>query len=189
MVLSKKKSYVGRRGGTPIDLDHYVPSFITTIANKWSSSSSELYRRKYDIGIVEWRLMALLANEPWIQASRVDAVVGMDKAAVSRGVRPLEQRGLIQTRPNEVDPRRKEMALTPEGRKLHDKIAALALARQEQLLCELKADERRVLLDILRRVLIGLRGLRALDDRLQADQSGERRRASKSGGHLSRKIS
>jgi len=145
--------------GSPIDLDRYVPSFITSIANKWSRSSSELYRREYDLGMVEWRLMVLLAIEPWIQASRVDAVVGMDKAAVSRSVPILEARGLLQTRPNEVDSRRREMALTPAGRKLHHEIASLALAREEKVLAKLNAEERGALLSYLRRMLEGLSSL------------------------------
>jgi DNA-binding MarR family transcriptional regulator len=159
MPVRKSKQKIGPRraaAGSPIDLDQYVPSFITSIANKWSRSSSALYRRKYDIGMVEWRLMALLAIEPWIQATRVDAVVGMDKAAVSRSVPILEERGLIQTRPNQVDSRRREMALTPAGRKLHDEIAALALSRQEKLLASLSGDERQALLVLLRRMLANL---------------------------------
>jgi DNA-binding MarR family transcriptional regulator len=159
MPAGKSKQKIvreGSAGSSPIDLDRYVPSFITSIANKWSRSSSVLYRRKHDIGMVEWRLMALLASEPWIQARRVEAVVGMDKAAVSRSVPVLEQRGLIQTRPNEVDSRRREMALTPAGRKLHDEIAALALAREEKLLASLSGEERKTLLTLLRRMLANL---------------------------------
>jgi DNA-binding MarR family transcriptional regulator len=159
MPVRKSKQNIGPgrpAAASAIDLDRYVPSFITSIANKWSRSSSALYRRKYDLGMVEWRLMALLAIEPWIQASRVDAVVGMDKAAVSRSVPVLEERGIIQTRPNQVDSRRREMALTPAGRRLHDEIAALALARQEQLLASLNGAERKALLAILRRMLANL---------------------------------
>jgi len=137
---------------SPIDLDRYVPAAITFIANKWSRSSSTLYRRRFGVGMVEWRLMVLLAVEPWITAARADTVIGMDKAAVSRSVRQLEKHGLVALRPNAVDPRRREMALTAEGRRLHDRIAEVALERERQMLSCLSEDERERLIDMLDRI-------------------------------------
>ncbi len=136
----------------PIDLGRYVPAFVTFIANKWSRSSSALYRRQYGIGIVEWRLIVLLAIEPWITAARCDQVIGMDKAAVSRSVRLLEKRGLIATRQNAVDSRRREMALTAAGCALHDEIAVVALDREARLLSCLKGDEIETLVGLLDRI-------------------------------------
>ena len=109
-------------------------------------------------------MIALLAAEPWIQASRVEAVVGMDKAAVSRSVPVLEQRGLVATRANVVDPRRRELALTPAGRKLHDEIAAIALKREQVLLSDLNPDERSLFLDLLKRIRAGIGALDVYND-------------------------
>ena len=138
--------------GSAIKLAGYVPAFITVIANKWARSSSALYLREFGIGIVDWRLMSLLAIEPWIQASRVDEVVGMDKGAVSRSLNTLERLGLAQTRRNAVDPRRREMALTPKGKDMHDEIADIALARERRLLKGFSREEKRVLLKLLARM-------------------------------------
>ncbi len=47
MPVRKSKQNIGPRrsaAASAIDLDQYVPSFITSIANKWSRSSSALYR-------------------------------------------------------------------------------------------------------------------------------------------------
>jgi DNA-binding MarR family transcriptional regulator len=138
--------------GSIIDLPRYVPAYITVVANKWSRSSSARYLRLFEIGIVDWRLMSLLAIEPWIQASRVDEVVGMDKGAVSRSLRTLEKRGLAMTRRNAVDPRRREMALTPAGRAMHDEIAEIALDRERRLLKGFSEQEKEVLLGFLARM-------------------------------------
>ena len=140
------------KAGSAISLPHYVPSYITVVANKWARSSSALYLRLFGIGIVDWRLISLLAIEPWIQASRVDEVVGMDKGAVSRSLRQLEKRGLAMTRRNAVDPRRREMALTPAGRALHDEIAEIALERERLLLKGFSQQEKDVLLGLLARM-------------------------------------
>ena len=57
-----------RASANALDLENYVPAFLTWIANKLSSSASLIYRRRFGVGIVEWRIMALLAVEPWITA-------------------------------------------------------------------------------------------------------------------------
>lgn len=137
---------------TAIALERYVPAMITIIANQWSRGASAYYRRHFGIGIVEWRLMGLLAVEPWITAARVDAVIGMDKAAVSRSVRELVKRGIVALRPDEADPRRREMALTREGRGLYDRVARVALERERRMLSCLSAAEREVLIGLLGRI-------------------------------------
>lgn len=124
-----------------INLSRYAPAVLNRISNRWSNESSSLYRKRFRIGMSEWRLMALLASEPWSQAARVDQVIGMDKSAVSRTLRSLERRGLAVTRPNRTDPRRREMALTEKGQGLHGQIAKVALARADQLLADFTAEE------------------------------------------------
>lgn len=137
---------------SPIDLDRYVPAYVTFIANKWSRGSSAIYRRRFGVGMVEWRLMVLLAREPWSTAARADEQIGMDKAAVSRSVRALERRGLVTLRPAAGDPRRREMALTRKGRALHDRMAAVALERERRLLGCLEPEEVDQLISLLERV-------------------------------------
>lgn len=156
MNNSAKALAVDDLAGSGIDLPHYVPSFITVVANKWARSSSALYLHLFGIGIVDWRLMGLLAVEPWIQASRVDEVVGMDKGAVSRSLHALERQGLATTRRNVDDPRRREMALTAAGREMHDKIAKIALDRERRLLKGFSDDEKQVLLGFLARMRVNL---------------------------------
>ena len=158
--------------GSAIDLARYVPSYITLIANKWARNASALYIREFGIGIVDWRLMSLLAIEPWIQASRVDEVVGMDKGAVSRSLRGLEKMGLVMTRRNVVDPRRREMALTPAGRRMHDKIARIALTREAVLLSGFSEEEKEVLLGFMVRMRRNLSDLQDADYELISAGNG-----------------
>ena len=87
-----------RSSPNALDLENYVPAFLTWIANKLSSSASLIYRRRFGVGIVEWRIMALLAVEPWITAGRICEVIGLDKAGVSRSVRFLLDKGFAETR-------------------------------------------------------------------------------------------
>ena len=84
-----------RTSAHALNLDNYVPAYLTYLAGKISSSASATYRPKFGVGITDWRIMALLATEPWISAGRICDVIGLDKAAVSRSVRAMKLNGLV----------------------------------------------------------------------------------------------
>jgi DNA-binding MarR family transcriptional regulator len=152
---SKKKSgtfAADRSSSKGLDLNNYVPAFLTFLANKLSSGASAVYRRRFGIGITDWRIMALLAIEPWIPAGRIGEVIGLDKAAISRSVRDMAALGLVETQVQESDQRRQFIALTHEGVAMHDAIVDIALEREHLLLSEFSEDERRLLISLLMRM-------------------------------------
>lgn len=135
--------------GPVLDLAAYVPALITFVSNKLSRGASALYRRHFGVGIIEWRILALLAVEPAIPAARICQVIGLDKGPVSRSLALLERRGLVDVRPDEADTRRRPVSLTPAGRALHDRIIQVALERERRLLACLTAEQRATLVEVL----------------------------------------
>ncbi len=138
-----------RRSARALDLDHYVPAYLTYLAGKISASASATYRPKFGVGITDWRIMALLATEPWITAGRICDVIGLDKAAVSRSVREMKKAGIVETG---ADQYRQSIALTRKGLALHDRIVKLSLAREQHLLKSFTAAERKQLINFLARM-------------------------------------
>src|SRR5438309_806090 len=82
-------------GAGVLDLERYVPALITFIANKLSRSATVLYQKRFGVNVTEWRILALLAIEPGIPASRICHVIGFDKGPVSRTLGMMQQRGLV----------------------------------------------------------------------------------------------
>ena len=138
--------------GPLLDLDRYVPAFVTFIANKLSNSATVLYQRNFGVNVTEWRIMSLLAIEPGIPASRICHVIGFDKGPVSRTLAALQKRGLVAIRTAPDDGRTHSITLTTRGRAAHDKVIVAALDRERRLLSCLNRDEREVLIDLLRRI-------------------------------------
>ena len=138
--------------GSTLDLDRYVPAFVTFIANKLSNSATAFYQREFGVNVTEWRIMSLLAIEPGIPASRICHVIGFDKGPVSRTLAGLEKRGLVSIRTDPNDGRTHSIALTAKGRTTHDKVIVAALERERRLLSCLDKNEREVLIDLLRRL-------------------------------------
>jgi DNA-binding MarR family transcriptional regulator len=125
--------------GPTLDLERYVPAFIT-------------YQDKFGINVTEWRMMSLLAIEPGIAAARICQVIGFDKGPVSRTLAAMQKRGLIAIRTDPDDGRTHMISLTAKGRATHDKVIVTALERERRLLACLSRAEQEVLIDLLRRL-------------------------------------
>ncbi len=135
-----------------LNLDNYVPAYLTYLVGKISNSASAIYRPQFGVGITDWRIMALLATEPWISAGRICDVIGLDKAAVSRSVRGMKAAGIVDLQRSGDDRVRQAIALTRKGLKLHDRIVKISLARERQLLRGFSATERELLINFLSRM-------------------------------------
>lgn len=139
-------------GSLRLDLDSYVPYLLAVIYNKMSAAASKQYLTTFHVGIVDWRVISMLKIEPNIRAARICQVIGLDKAAVSRSLHQLEEKGFVATTPAPGRGRQKLVRLTPSGDELHDKIYAVAIDRQAHLLRGLASDEVVQLTALLRKL-------------------------------------
>lgn len=146
----------------PLNLDRYVPALLTFLTNNMSSGASACYRKHFGIGIVEWRVLAMLAVEDHISANRIVQVIGLDKSAVSRSLQMLEREGYVSTEVDSKDARRHTVSLTPSGRELHDRVLVTALERERLLLAPLNDSEVEVLIDFLHRMSGQLQDMNAV---------------------------
>ena len=133
--------------GPVIAADRYVPGLVRAVANKLEGGASRFYRKHYTIGLSEWHILVALAADPWITSPILCKNAGLDKAAVSRSLARMEEQGLVLSR--DTSGRSRATALTAKGRRLHDRIAQAAIAREEQLLAEFSPKQVDMLISLL----------------------------------------
>ncbi|MCX7308321.1 MAG: helix-turn-helix domain-containing protein [Afipia sp.] len=96
-----------------IDHDRYIPALLLFVANKLASGASNTYRRLFGVGVTEWRILSLLANEPDCSAQRISQFFDLDKALVSRTLQVMAKSQIIAI---DFDPyRRRTINLTRAG--------------------------------------------------------------------------
>lgn len=125
----------------------FLPYQLSVASNAVSGLIAERYRRRFGLKIPEWRVMAVLgdaAAQGMTQRALTEATL-MDKVAVNRAVRVLEERGLIARLPNPVDGRSQLLELTGEGRAIHAEVMPLALATERELLAGFAPDQQAAL--------------------------------------------
>jgi DNA-binding MarR family transcriptional regulator len=135
-----------------LNLARYVPGLLTFLANKLATGASQCYRKHFGIGVVEWRMLSMLAVENDITANRICQVIGLDKSAVSRSLQTLEAAGHVTSKADSRDGRRNTVSLTPSGQALHDRVLKVALERERRLLSGLTPAEVDTLVDLLGRM-------------------------------------
>ncbi len=135
-----------------LNLTRYVPALLMFLSNKLSSGASQCYRKHFGIGVVEWRMLSMLAVENDITANRICQTIGLDKSAVSRSLQSLEVAGHICSQVDSKDARRYTVSLTDSGKALHERVLKVALERERRLLSGLSASEVDTLIELLGRL-------------------------------------
>jgi DNA-binding MarR family transcriptional regulator len=151
-VLSRKPSSKVKDKTAVVDLERYVPAYLTWIANKLSGGASTAYLSAFNVGIETWRLLVLLAIEKSLTAQAISRTIGMDKSSVSRAFKSMQLRELITIGLDHADGRLRVATITPKGRALHDEILELAMERERAFLSVLNDKDRESLICLLRRL-------------------------------------
>lgn len=135
-----------------LDLDHFLPYRLSVLSNRVSSAIARVYSQRYALSVTEWRVMAVLGRFPGLSANEVAQRTAMDKVAVSRAVARLTEAGRLERDTHDDDRRRSVLRLSPDGYKIYDEVAPMALAFEQRLLAGIESAERDALFRLLDRL-------------------------------------
>lgn len=142
-----------RDGVEVIDVSSYAPFLLNAVSNAWGRKTSTIYRRDFDVGLSEWRVLSMLNIEPRITARRICDVLRQDKAAVSRSLKALLQKGLLRYEQTANDPRKRVWSLSPEGLKTHDALMTVALSCERELVSDIDSEDFSAFLRVMHQML------------------------------------
>ena len=122
-------------------LADFVPYRMSVTTNAVSDLIAGEYRARFGLKVPEWRVMAVLGDLGSQTQRELVGATRMDKVAVNRACKMLEERGLVTRTPNTRDGRSHHLALTGAGRAMFDEIMPLALDMEKRLFACLSASE------------------------------------------------
>lgn len=128
--------------GSTLELENFLPYRLSVLSNRLSSAIARIYADRLDLGITEWRVMAVLGLSPGLSASELAQRTAMDKVAVSRAVARLVEAGRVDREVDPGDRRRAVLHLSPAGRAIYAEVAPLALEFEQRLFGHLEPRER-----------------------------------------------
>ena len=134
------------KNGPDVDefaLEGFLPYRLSLLSNTISQGISTAYRKPYGLSMMEWRVVAILGRFPGLTATDVMERGAMDKVTVSRAVKKLREKGLVEASPHSQDRRRLPLRLSSrKGRRLFRAVVPKALDYESRLLEVLSEDER-----------------------------------------------
>ena len=139
----------------PIELEKFVPYQLSVVSNTMSEAIAREYRERFDIGTIEWRVIAVLAryDGEGLSARAVARLTAMDKVAISRALARLVGDGRVLRRTHRGDKRRSVLRLSAAGWRIHDAVAPLARQHELEFLAALSEEERGWLTRILDKLM------------------------------------
>ncbi len=136
----------------PGRLADFLPYLMSVTSNAVSTRVAEVYRTRFGLRIPEWRVMAVLGDSGPLTQRALTGATLMDKVAVNRACKGLEDRGLAARTANARDGRSHHLGLTDAGKAMHAQIMPLALSMEEQLFENFSAADRTTFAQLLARL-------------------------------------
>ncbi len=130
---------------TGLDFNDYVNFQLSRLSHNLTRQSHKVLAAGWDLGVPEWRCLALLTTLGPSGINRMAQISGMDKGQVSRTVAALETKGLVEVRSRLDDKRQIEVALTEAGSATSAGIQPYMKRRNDFLLSALTRRERDLL--------------------------------------------
>ena len=122
-------------------LSDFLPYRLSITSNAVSGRIAQEYRTRFGLSVPEWRVMAVLGDSGAMTQRDLTRLTLMDKVAVNRACKVLEDRGLAVRQPNASDGRSHLLELTGSGREMHGQIMPLALEMERRLFANFEPEE------------------------------------------------
>jgi DNA-binding MarR family transcriptional regulator len=106
--------------------------------------------RAHDLSMWAYVVLLALGAEPVRGQAALAQAIGADKTRIIGVLDGLQERGLIERRPDPSDRRARLLALTPHGRRVRDSAQAGIQRREDRLLARLPGEDRAAFLRVLR---------------------------------------
>lgn len=145
MNMENRKDSVWREvpeSGEGIAMEDYLSYRLGRLNTLVQRLTIRAYLEPAGLSQPEWRVLSRIARHDSIEMRQLTSASLMDKAAISRAVALLLDRGLAERHTDPVHAKRRIVAITPAGRKLMRSVLPRALKEQARLLCLLNESER-----------------------------------------------
>jgi DNA-binding MarR family transcriptional regulator len=103
----------------------------------------------------QFGVLVLIEANPGSTQSALARAIGIERSTMVAVIDTLERRALVERRPSKVDRRSNALVLSTGGAALMDKLRPMVRAHEDCIAGDLSPAERRLLIDLLRRLSDG----------------------------------
>src|SRR5690606_31558765 len=116
-----------------LELEQFLPYRLSVLSNRLSSAIARIYADRLDLGITEWRVMAVLGLSPGLSASGLAQRTAMGQVAVRRAVARLVAAWRREREGAAGERRRAVLDRRPAGQAVRAEVAPLAVQVEKRV--------------------------------------------------------
>jgi DNA-binding MarR family transcriptional regulator len=113
---------------------------ITRLLDLLRRSGTLANRREFGLSGIEWRIMTQVGGHAPLSLNELAELVGLDRGQLSRAVKAMVERGLLNSRRRPGGPAI-VITLTDEGLAMHGRMVTLARERNDYLIADIPVEE------------------------------------------------
>lgn len=140
----------------PALADESFGILVAALAGRLNRGAGNFYQQRYGFGMAEFRILLTLCLSDGLNVGEVAQAADIDKAATSRSLRVLQERGYVAKQQTLTRGRAAIARLTREGEVLARDVRQVARQRNERLLSVLTLEERAQAETIVRKLIDGV---------------------------------
>lgn len=129
-------------------LDSHLGYWLRFVSNHVSHAFKQKVER-HGVTVAEWVVMRTLFDHTRINPSNIAGALGMTRGAISKLLDRLSGKKLVRCDAVKPDRRFQTVELTPAGRALVPRLAALADRNDREFFASLTGPQRQMLMDLL----------------------------------------
>ena len=130
-----------------------MSSFVTFRLSKLQSSlnaqATSILKQHSDLSLVEWRIIQVVRMFEDMTSSMIVDHVQMDKGQLSRKIKGMIEKGLLQSERNQDDKRVQKLILTEKALSISEMLMPTMEERQKNLLSEVTPEELELFNDVI----------------------------------------
>ena len=139
-----------------VPMDDFLPYLLNRITNRLNLNLLENLR-PLKINVSRWRVLAVLHSRDGRSIGELATYTVMDQSTLSRVVDQMERDGLVERRRQAKDSRVVRVHILEAGNDTFNLILPIALRHMERALDDFSAEERRLILLLLHKMLDNIR--------------------------------
>ncbi|MBA6356680.1 MULTISPECIES: MarR family winged helix-turn-helix transcriptional regulator [unclassified Colwellia] len=137
-----------------LHLTNFFPYQLTQLQVKVSDNIADIYTGRFELSRQEWRVLASLGNGELLSAKQVGEQTNLEKMPASRAITRMQAQGLLVKNTDKSDKRSSLLKLTTQGLAIYQQLIPMVLAREQELLSVLSAEEKNQLANIIEKLTL-----------------------------------
>jgi len=125
-----------------LKLERFAPYRLSILSNRISDIIAAAYRDRFALSVTEWRIVAVLGENDGISGEQVSVKTQIEKSILSRAIKKLLNRQIVERSFDSNDRRRQALKLSTLGKDIYSQVVPLSLDYEKKLLTCFSEQER-----------------------------------------------